>query len=126
MRSRTNWERGIDPTTDVAIVVTNNLLTLTVLDDPDGAPTTYVLVSGEPLPGSPGGRVGLFTWGMSGGTPTGFRVGNLALSLTPPSGTNPLANWNSLVTPRSDGTTNLDNGRTRWTVAQKANGSTGR
>ena len=94
---------------DVTIAVTNNLLTLSLVDDPDGAPALYNLVNGEALAGNTDGRVGMFSWGQSGpgGGIRSFRVQNPTLSPTPLAG-NPaasvLTNWTFLVTPRADGT----------------------
>lgn len=91
---------------DVTITVTDGLLTLTVVDDPLGTPTPYNLVTDAPLPTSGAGRVGIFSWGMSGNNPRAFRVQNPVLSPTPLAG-NPsatvLTNWSFLITPRGDG-----------------------
>ena len=55
---------------DVTISVNAaNQLTLSVLDNPTGTSTNYPLVTSQLLPTSAGGKVGIFTWGMSGGTP---------------------------------------------------------
>jgi hypothetical protein len=112
---------------DVTIAVTNNLLTFTLVDDPDGAATVYNLVNREPLQGSTGGRVGMFTWGQSGATPGGFRIAPQSLAPTPLSGNpNQLTNWTFLVTPRSDGTTNLTSGGGPvWSLGYGPNGNMG-
>ena len=113
---------------DVTIAVTNNLLTLTVVDDPDSAPTTYDLVSAGPLQGATGGRVGLFSWGQSGGNPRSFRIQNPALSPTALTG-NPntiLTNWSFLITPRADGTINMNStAPPLWSQGYGINGDRG-
>ena len=112
---------------DVAISVADNLLTLTIVDDPDGAASVSNLVNAEPLQGSTDGRVGIFSWGQSGGSPRGFRVSDPVLSPTPLAGQlNQLTNWTFLVTPRSDGTTNLPSGGPPvWSLGLGPNGNMG-
>lgn len=114
---------------DVTIAVANNNLTLTVVDDPDGAHLVYNLVANEPLPSAAGGQVGMFTWGMQpAGGLRGFRIQNVALSPTALTGdpSSILSNWSFLITPRSDGTTNFNSGGpVLWTQALDANGDRG-
>jgi hypothetical protein len=96
---------------DVTIAVTgNNLFSLTVLDDPDGAKTEYKLVEAKPLPGPVNGRVGLVVWGMSGTALRGFRIQNPVLDPVKIVGNpNALTNWTAVVPPRADGS-GLDKG----------------
>lgn len=116
---------------DVTITVASgNLLTLTVLDDPDGAAVEYPLVVGQPLPASAAGQVGFMTWGMSGTLVRGFRILNPTLSPVSLVG-NPdaLAEWTPVVTPADDGT-GLDPGSGNggvpiWSLALGANGQLG-
>ncbi len=116
---------------DVTITVASgNLLTLTVLDDPDGAAVEYPLVVGQPLPASAAGQVGFMTWGMSGTLVRGFRILNPTLSPVSLVG-NPdaLAEWTPVVTPADDGT-GLDPGSGNggvpiWSLALGANGQMG-
>ncbi|MBI4659138.1 MAG: hypothetical protein HY735_09875 [Verrucomicrobia bacterium] len=90
---------------DVTIAVTgNNLFSLTVLDDPDGAKTEYKLVEAKPLPGPVNGRVGLAVWGMSGTALRAFRIQNPTLDPVKIVGNpNALTNWTAVVPPRADG-----------------------
>lgn len=114
---------------DVTIAVdTTPHLTLTVVDNPTAAPVTYPLVVDQPLPGSPTGRVGIFTWGMSGGTPLGFRIGNLSLSPAGLAGNpNALTNWTPVVPPRANGSTALASGNAQplWSLAVSGAGPYG-
>ncbi|HKS38740.1 MAG TPA: hypothetical protein VJW76_16215, partial [Verrucomicrobiae bacterium] len=114
---------------DVMVRVTNNLLTLTVIDDPDLAPASYDLVTDQPLPSSLAGKVGFVSWGQSGASPRSFRIQNPALSPTPLTG-DPgtiLTNWSFLITPRGDGTTNHPTGvEPLWAQGLSANGDRGR
>ncbi|HNQ87880.1 MAG TPA: metallophosphoesterase [Verrucomicrobiota bacterium] len=109
-------------------VDTSNRLTLTVIDSPSGSPM-YPLVVNKPLPGPAAGRVGLFTWGMSGGSgPLGFRIGGLQLL---PSGlagdANALAGWTPVVPPRANGSTLLGSGNLQplWSLCVGAQGPYG-
>jgi len=108
---------------DVTIAVTgNNLFSLTVLDDPDGAKTEYKLVESKPLPGPVNGRVGLVVWGMSGTALRAFRIQNPTLDPVKIVGNpNALTNWTAVVPPRTDGS-GLDSGsgnggRPIWSLA---------
>lgn len=114
---------------DVTLVVdVNNRLTLTVVDNPLGAAASYPLVTSQALPGPANGKVGVFTWGMSGGVPRGFRVQNLSLWPAALSGSlNGLTNWTPVVPPRADGTTALvgGNGQPFWALGVGVTGPTG-
>lgn len=90
---------------DVTISVdTLNRLSLTVVDNPTGTPTVHQLVVNQTLPAAANGRVGIFTWGMSGGTPRGFRIQNLNLSpVALAGGANLITNWTPVVPPRAVG-----------------------
>lgn len=114
---------------DVKITVTNGFLTLTVDDDPLGAAVHYDLVVAQPLPTSPNGKVGLFSWGQAGGNPRSFRVQNPVLSPMPLAGdpaNTVLTNWSFLVTPRADGTTTLNTGGPMmWAQGLSASGDRG-
>jgi hypothetical protein len=97
---------------DVTISVTgNNLFSLTVLDDPDGAKTEYKLVEAKPLPGPASGRVGLTVWGMSGTALRGFRIQNPTLDPVKLIGNpNALTNWTAVVPPRTGGDNTMGSG----------------
>lgn len=117
---------------DVTLSVTNNRLTLTVVDDPDGAPVVYNLVADEPLPSSAAGKVGMFSWGMSGtvGGVRSFRVQNPVLIPTPLAGDpakTVLTNWSFLITPRGDGGTPVvtAGGPPVWAQGLSLNGDRG-
>ncbi len=118
---------------DVTVGVTNGLFSLSVVDDPtNDVPTLYELVSNQPLPEVVAGKVGVFTWGQSAtvgdGLPNvGVRVHAASLLPTPLAGmTNPLVpTWTTLVTPRADGTTTL-NQTPIWSLALSVNGTTSR
>lgn len=116
---------------DVTIAVTgNNLFSLTVLDDPDGAKTEYKLVEAKPLPGAANGRVGLVTWGMSGTALRGFRIANPTLDPVKIVGNpNALTNWTAVVPPRADGSgldpTTGNAGVPIWSLALGQNGAFG-
>ena len=116
---------------DVTISVTGaNLLTLTIMDDPEGVPTEYRLVEAQPLPGPVAGQVGLIQWGQSGTLLRGFRVVNpqlepIALVGNP----NALPGWTPVVPPRGNGA-GLDAGSGNggvpiWSLALGANGAYG-
>lgn len=116
---------------DVTLAVdSENRLTLTVVEDPEGAPIDYPLVEGQPLPASADGQVGLTTWGMSGSALRGFRMANLDLSPTPlTEGPEPLAEWTPVVTQRADGS-QLDPGSGNggvpiWSLALGPSGAYG-
>jgi hypothetical protein len=119
---------------DVTITVTNGLFSLTVLDDPEntsGAQFEYALVEAQPIEGIPAnGRVGMFTWGQSGGTPRGFRIQNPTLAPVALVGNpNALTNWTPVVTTRADGS-GLDPGGANggipiWSLALGQNGAFG-
>jgi len=105
---------------DVTISVdTSSRLTLTVVDNPLATPVVQNLVVNQTIPAA-FGKVGIFTWGMSGGTPNGFRIQNLNLSPAGLAG-NPggLTNWNSVVPPRANGSVALSGGVAQpfWSLA---------
>ncbi len=104
---------------DVTISVdTSSRLTLAVVDNPTGVPTTYPLVTSQALPGPANGQVGVFTWGMSGGTPGGFRI--QALNLIPASlagNPDPVTDWTAVIPPRASGSTTLSSGQPAWSLA---------
>jgi len=116
---------------DVTIAVgSGNLLTLVVVDDPDGAAVEYRLVEAQPLPGSAAGQVGLMTWGMSATVVRGFRILNPSLSPVSLVGDpNALGQWTPVVTPADDGTgldaTTGNGGIPIWSLALGANGQMG-
>jgi hypothetical protein len=114
---------------DVTISVdVQDHLTLTVIDNPTGTPTTYNLLNGQSLPGPAFGKVGLMTWGMSGSVPRGFRIQNLSLSPATLSGNpNALTNWTALVPPRASGSTVVSggNGQPLWSLSAGALGPFG-
>lgn len=111
---------------DVTLSVNaQNRLTLTVVDNPAGTPVNYPLVSNQLLPAGAGGRVGLFTWGMSGGTPSGFRIQNPNLVPNPLAG-NLTTNWASVIPPRAVGSSTTINGTPQWSLAATAAGPSGR
>ena len=86
-------------------------LSLTVVDDPAGAATPHLLVDRQPLPTAADGRVGVFTWGMSGASPPGFLIQNLALEPAPLQGNlEGFMPWTAVVPPRADGSTALVGG----------------
>ena len=62
-------------------VSSENKLTLTILDNPDDPEKSveYLLVDNQDLPSLSGGQVGLTSWGMSGGNPSGFLASDLSL-----------------------------------------------
>lgn len=111
---------------DVTISVdTFNRFSLRVVDNPAGSPTTYELVKDQVLPAPANGRVGLVTWGMSGGVPKGFRIQNLQLSPQPLAGNpNALGRWTALVPPRANGSTAVANGHGQplWSLGMTAQG----
>ncbi len=120
---------------DVTIGMTNGLFSLTVVDSPTNSPVEYALVSSQLLPSNPTGQVGFFVWGMShaaaDGMPNvGIRFMSASLSPNALTGyTNPLAGtWTTLVTPRTDGTTNVSASGLQpiWTLPLNASGSTSR
>ena len=112
---------------DVTLTVNNGAFSLTVVDDPLGAPVTNVLVTAQALPTVPSAKVGIFSWGQSGGVPRAFRIQDLALSPTPltgdPAGT-VLTNWSFLITPGGPGTTNAPVTPV-WAQGLSANGNRG-
>jgi hypothetical protein len=114
---------------DVAISVnTANQLTLTVVDNPTGTPVNYPLVTGQTLPSAANGKVGVFTWGMSGGTPRGFRIQNLTLSGGGLAGNpNGLTNWTPVVPPRANGSGTVSSGigQPYWFLKTGVNGPLG-
>ena len=95
---------------DVTISVdADNRLTLSVVNDPTGSATPYLLVNNQPLPTAATGKVGVFTWGMSGSTPPGFLIQNLALAPLGLQGNlyGFTTNWIPVIPPRADGSTTL-------------------
>jgi uncharacterized repeat protein (TIGR02543 family) len=113
---------------DVTITVeAGNLFSLTVVEDPAGAPVTHPLVVSQPLPGSAAGQVGIYSWGMNGSYPDSFRISNLSLSPeslvnNPP---NPLPDWASVLPPRANGTADLGTTGNRQGMWGLALGETG-
>ncbi len=107
---------------DVTIAVTNGLLNLTVVDNPLGSPVAYSLVTDGLLPSDHvEGKVGMFSWGQSGGNPRSFRIQNPVLSPTPLAGDpahSVLTNWSFVVTPREDGLNTITSGGTEPIWAQ--------
>jgi uncharacterized repeat protein (TIGR02543 family) len=116
---------------DVTITVTNGLLTLTVVDNPLGTSVVYSLVSDEPLPTVPANaRVGIFSWGQSGGNPRSFRVQDPVLTPAPLAGDPAkmvLTNWSFPVTPREDGINSITSGGAEpiWAQGLGINGDRG-
>ncbi|MEW6157273.1 MAG: hypothetical protein AB1813_07560 [Verrucomicrobiota bacterium] len=114
---------------DVTITVAaNNVLSLTVVDDPEFAPVEYKLVESKSLPGPAGGKVGFTSWGMSGGVPRGFRITNPSLEPVALAGNpNALSNWTPVVPPRNgDNTLGGGNGgQPIWSLALGQNGNYG-
>jgi len=99
---------------DVTITVNNGLLTLVIVNDPlgsAGGPFVHNLITGGALPTAPSAKVGLFSWGMSGTNPRAFQIQNPVLTPTPLTGDpagSVLANWSFLITPRGDGSINMN------------------
>lgn len=113
---------------DVTVTVNNSQLSITVTDDPLVAPTVFNLVTGGALPTSATGKVGIFSWGMGGNSPRGFRIENLALTPTPLAGdlNSILAGWTFVITPRADGTINMNSPLPpMWSMGFDVNGPTG-
>ena len=118
---------------DVTITVNNGLLTLVVTDDPSGSaggPFIHNLVTDGALPTAPSAKVGLFSWGMSGANPRSFRIQNPVLAPTPLTGDpagSVLANWSFLITPRGDGSINMNSPAAPvWGQGLSLNGDRGR
>jgi len=116
---------------DVTIAVSGaNLLTLTVIDGPEGVPIEYRLVEAQPLPSPAGGRVGLMQWGQSGTAVRGFRILDPILTPGPLAGDpNALGDWTPVITVRGDGS-GLDastgnGGIPIWSLALGPNGAYG-
>ena len=104
-----------------------NQFTLSVLDNPTGTSTNYPLVTSQFLPSVANGKVGIFTWGMAGGTPTGFRIQNPSLSpLSLTGNPNALSNWTATIPPRAVGSSATISGQPFWslTAGQGGSGST--
>lgn len=106
----------------VSIAVTNGALTLSI----DGSPVVTDLV----LPTTPVARVGLFSWGMSGGNPRAFRIQNPTLNgtdLSSAAASQVLSGWSFLATPREDGLDTIVTGGTEpiWGQALGVNGDRG-
>lgn len=92
-------------------VSAGNLFSITVVDNPDTAPRVYRLVQNQGLPAAAAGRVGLMSWGMSGGVPRGFGISSLSLEPVPLAGDpNTLAGWIPVVPPQASGNTVLTGG----------------
>jgi len=111
---------------DVTITVDPlNRLNLVVVDNPLVTPVTYVLATNLPLPSPANGRVGVVTWGMSGGTPAGFRIQNLNLTPVALTGNlNSTTNWTSVVPPRMATNSATQTGNPAWVVAARDDGFT--
>ena len=114
---------------DVTLAVDEqSRLTLQVVDDPDGVAAIRQLVDRQALPTAADGPVGLFTWGMGGGDPPGFRIENV--DLVPGGlhgGVDRLSAWESVVPPRGNGSAALDwlsggIGRPLWGVKSPRHG----
>jgi uncharacterized repeat protein (TIGR02543 family) len=104
-----------------------NQLTLSVLDNPTGTSTNYPLVTNQSLPSSGHGKVGIFTWGMAGGTPSAFRIQNV--NLTPVSLTgnpNGLTNWSATIPPRMVTNSATVSGQPFWSLMAGQSGHLGR
>jgi uncharacterized repeat protein (TIGR02543 family) len=90
---------------DVTLSVTNGLLTLAIVDDPlgtAGGPFPYNPVTDLALPSVVNARVGIFSWGQSGGTPRSFRIQSPVLNgtaLDAAAVSQVLSNWSFTVTP---------------------------
>jgi len=112
---------------DVTISVdASNRLTLAVLDNPTGTSTNYPLVTGQALPSAANGRVGVFTWGMSGLTPPGFRIQNLSLSPLGLAGDlGATTNWSAVIPPRAAGTNTVISGSPYWYLTPLQDSSRG-
>ena len=114
---------------DVTIAITNGLLTLVIVDDPLGAaggPITYNLVTDQALPTAPSAKVGMFSWGQSGGTPRSFRIQNPVLNgtaLDTAAISQVLSNWSFAVTPSTTNDYPVLSGL--WSQALGANGDRG-
>lgn len=116
---------------DVTVTVSGaNLLSVLVVDDPEGARTEYRLVENQPLPAAANGKVGFTTWGMSGTALRGFRILDPVLEPVPLiSNPNALVAWTPVVTERADGS-GLDagsgnGGRPIWSLALGQTGAFG-
>lgn len=115
---------------DVSIGVTNSLLTVVITDDPlgtIGGPFVYNLATGVALPTAVAGRVGMFSWGMSGLNPRAFQVQNPTLNgtdLSAAAASQVLSNWSFVVPPRQDGLNTFNSGGTvpNWGQALGVNG----
>lgn len=92
-------------TFDVTLSVDDlNRATVQIVDDPLGAPTSYMTIRDLPLPTSPNGKIGVMTWGMGGYYPRGFRIQNLVLN--PPGLQGDLygmTNWTPVIPPKANG-----------------------
>jgi uncharacterized repeat protein (TIGR02543 family) len=112
---------------DVTVSVNSlNQLTLSVLDNPTGASTNYPFVTSQSLPASAGGKVGIFSWGMAGGTPSGFRIQNLNLApITLAGNPNGLTNWTAVVPPRAVGNSTTQAGTPFWSLSAGQDGPVG-
>ena len=105
-------------------------LTLDVVDDPGGAATHRRLIDRQALPASAAGQVGMFTWGMGGGDPPGFRIQAPELEPGGLCGGEGVQTWEAVVPSRADGSTELANwtggvGRALWTVKWGSRGQPG-
>lgn len=104
-----------------------NQLTLQVVDNPTGSSVTYPLVTAQELPEPVVGRVGIFTWGMSGGSPNGFRIENLDLSPNGLAGNpNALTDWTALIPPRMAGNNASLSSQPFWSLPTGTDGAYGR
>ncbi len=96
---------------------TSSRPSLSVVDNPTGTPTTYNLVSNQTIP-SASGKIGMFTWGMAGGTPSGFRIQNLNLSPVGLAGNfSSLTNWSAVIPPRAVGSSATLTSTSLWSRA---------
>ena len=111
---------------DLSVGVTNGLLTVNIIDDPLGSATPVNIVTDLLLPVAPVGKVGIFSWGMSGGTPKSFRIQNPVLNgvaLDAAAVTQVLSNWSFTTTPSS--TNDYPTPAGLWSQALGPNGDRG-
>ena len=99
---------------------------LTIVDEPDGAATTYNLVENQTLPASAAGKVGFMQWGQAGSTPRAFQILNPVLEPTPLAlaNQNQLSQWTPVITLRADGS-GIAGIQPIWSLALGTNGPLG-
>jgi len=114
---------------DVTLSVTNGLLTLAIVDDPLGAaggPFPYSPVTDLALPSLLSARVGIFSWGQSGGTPRSFRIQSPVLNgtaLDAAAVSQVLSNWSFTITPSATNDYPVNTGL--WSQALLVSGDKG-